>query len=274
MLGIVCLLPLVQLFATSLSAGHAVDAGLVKLWPVGFNIDSYLYAANNPEFVRSLWISVQRMVLGVSFSLLLVILAAYPLSKESENFSFRTVYVWLIVITMLFSAGLVPNYMLIRDLGMLDTIWALIFPKSVALLAFNVVLLLNFFRGLPKELEEAAFMDGAGHWRMLWQIYLPLSKPALATIFLLISIDHWNSWFDGILFMNTPDHYPLSSYLRTVILQNVLDLSVEEMARLQNISNSTNQAAQVFLGALPILAVYPFLQRHFAKGIVLGSVKE
>jgi putative aldouronate transport system permease protein len=149
----------------------------------------------------------------------------------------------------------------------------LIIPKAVPV--FNVLLLLNFFRGLPKELEEAAFMDGAGFWKSLWTIYVPLSAPALATICLFAMVHHWNSWFDGLIFMNSPVHYPLQSYLQTIIAavnsSSLADISLEQM---ELISDRTTRAAQVFLGALPILLVYPFLQRFFMKGIVLGSVKE
>jgi len=195
------------------------------------------------------------------------------LAKEVRQFRYRTAYAWAFVFSMLFSGGLIPMYMLIRSLGMIDTIWALVLPGAIPV--FNVVLLLNFYRSLPKELEEAAFMDGAGHWRTLWTLYVPLSLPALATIGLFATVGHWNSWFDGIIYMNSPDNYPLQSYLRTVVVQR--DLSsmtyTEALQESRQISDRTLKAAQIFLGALPILLLYPFLQRYFMQGIVLGSVK-
>ena len=140
-----------------------------------------------------------------------------------------------------------------------------------------MVLLLNFFRQIPKELEEAAIIDGASQWSVLWRIYLPVSKPALATILLFSIVGHWNSWFDGVLYINSPKLYPLQTYLSTIVLdinkQSMSTLSPEGLERLKNISEQSVRCAQIFLGALPILLVYPCLQRYFIKGLVIGSVK-
>jgi putative aldouronate transport system permease protein len=273
LLAFTCLVPLIHVLAVSFSSSAAASAGLVKLWPVQGTLKSYSFVLQKPEFFTAILISCQRVLLGTTINMLLTILIAYPLSKESKAFPWRTFYAWFFVITILFQPGLIPNYMTIRATGLLDTLWALVIPKAVPV--FNVLLLLNFFRGLPKELEEAAFMDGAGFWRTLWTIYVPLSAPALATICLFAMVNHWNSWFDGLILMNSPAHYPLQSYLQTVITavnsSSLGDLDPEEM---ELISDRTTRAAQVFLGALPILLVYPFLQKFFMKGIVLGSVKE
>jgi len=273
LLAVLCLLPLVHVLAVSFSANHAASAGIVKLWPVDFTTTSYSYVLGKQEFVRSLLVSVKRVILGTIVNMLMTVLLAYPLSKESATFKSRTVYVWILVITILFSGGLIPYYMVIKSVGLLDSIWALVLPGAVPV--FNVILLLNFFRGLPKELEEAAFIDGAGYFRTLAKIILPLSTPSLATILLLTVVTHWNSWFDGLILMNSPEHYPLQSYLQTIIIQKdfseLTDLNAEA---LRDISDRTVKAAQIFMGALPILVVYPFLQKYFMKGIVLGSVKE
>ncbi|GAA3401145.1 carbohydrate ABC transporter permease [Paenibacillus hodogayensis] len=273
LLAVLCLLPLVHVLAVSFSANHAASAGTVKLWPVDFTTTSYSYVLGKQEFVRSLLVSVKRVILGTIVNMLMTVLLAYPLSKESAKFKSRTWYVWMLVITILFSGGLIPYYMVIKSVGLLDSLWALVLPGAVPV--FNVILLLNFFRGLPKELEEAAFIDGAGHFRTLAKIILPLSTPSLATILLLTMVAHWNSWFDGLILMNSPEHYPLQSYLQTIIIQKdfseLTDLNEEA---LRNISDRTVKAAQIFMGALPILIVYPFLQKYFMKGIVLGSVKE
>jgi putative aldouronate transport system permease protein len=204
--------------------------------------------------------------------MLLTALLAYALSKDSSSFKGRLFYVWFFVLTMLVSGGLVPWYLVIKSLNLLGSIWALILPGAVNV--FNVVLLLNFFRGLPKELEEAAFVDGAGHWKILWRIYLPLSAPALATLVLFTLVGHWNSWFDGLILMNSPERYPLQSYLQTVVINRDLSLlSMSDATTLAAVSDRTVKAAQIFLASLPIICVYPFLQRFFIKGIVLGSVK-
>jgi putative aldouronate transport system permease protein len=272
-LSILCILPLIHLLSLSLSSNNAVAAGEVRFWPVDFTWKSYDFILSKPEFLTSLIVTLQRVALGVTLNMVLTIMVAYPLSKEGAALKGRTVYVWLFVFTMLFSGGIIPLYMTIRSLGLLDTVWALVLHNAVPV--FNVVILLNFFRSLPKELEEAALMDGAGHWRILWRIYVPLSTPSLATLTLFAIVSHWNAWFDGILFMNSPTHYPLQSYLYTVVVG--LDTLVKSNIDLEVIalvSDRTARAAQIFLGALPILIVYPFLQRYFTKGIVLGSVKE
>ncbi|HZG85349.1 carbohydrate ABC transporter permease [Paenibacillus sp.] len=273
LLGFLCIAPLIHVMAISFSSSSAATAGDVILWPVDFTLKSYEYILERPEFKNAFVVTLQRVALGTIVNMLLTIVIAYPLSKETSAFRFRTAYAWYFVVTILFSGGLIPWYMTIRATGLLDSLWALVLPGAVPV--FNVILLLNFFRGLPKALEESAFMDGAGHWKTLWYIYVPLSLPALATIILFTVVGHWNSWFDGLILMNRPENYPLSSYLQTVLFKiSLTGLSPQQMLDLAEVSNRTTKAAQVFVGALPILLVYPFLQRFFIKGIVLGSVKE
>jgi len=273
LLSILCLLPIIHVLAVSFSSQLAVTAGEVYFWPSGWNLKSYQYVIDKPEFFRSMKVTLQRVLLGTALNMTLTALCAYPLSKEVKSFRFRTFFAWYFVFTILFNGGLIPWYLTIKEVGLLDSIWALVLPGAVP--AFNVILLLNFFRGLPKELEESAFLDGAGHWTILWKIFVPLSLPALATVTLLTVVGHWNSWFDGLILMNHPTGYPLSSYLQMVIIMPDLSkLSREDLGLLRIISADTTRAAQIFVGMLPILLVYPFLQRFFIKGIVLGSVKE
>ncbi|MCU6712636.1 carbohydrate ABC transporter permease [Paenibacillus sp. J5C_2022] len=269
LLGII---PFIHLLAVSLSSNASAVAGQVKLWPVDFTWDAYVYLSQKAEFFRSLWVSLQRVVIGTIVSMLLCIISAYPLSREQSDFSSRTVYVWFFVITMFFGGGLIPTYMIVKDTGLLDTIWALVIPG--ALNVWNMVMLLNFFRNIPKELDEAAIMDGAGHVSLLFKIYLPVSLPAIATILLFTMIGHWNAWFDGVIYMNSPDNYPLQTYLSTLITSsNKESISVDDLASMQSYGEKTLRTAQIFLGALPIMAVYPFLQQYFVKGITVGSVK-
>jgi putative aldouronate transport system permease protein len=273
-LAALCIFPIIHVFSISLSSSTAATAGKVIFWPVDITWESYSYVLKQPEFITSVGVTLKRLVLGVIINMLLTIITAYPLSKERRSFPWRTTYAWIFVVTILFSGGLIPVYMLLKNLGLLNSIWALVLPT--ALPVFNVLLLLNFFRGLPKELEEAAFMDGAGHWKILWRIFVPLSAPALATVTLFVMVGHWNSWFDGLIYMNSTNKYPLQSYLRTIIIsRDLTSLTLDQAAaEAIKISDRTLKAAQIFLGALPILLVYPFLQRYFMKGIVLGSVKE
>ena len=271
-LALLCLLPLLNVLAISFSSKTAASTGKVRLWPVDFTLASYKYVLRKKEFMTSLGVSFERLILGVTVNMVLTTLVAYPLSKDNRTFKMRSFYTWYFLITVLFSGGLIPGYMAIKSYGLLDKIWALVLPTAVPV--FNVVLLMNFFRALPKELEEAAFLDGAGQWYTLWKIFIPLSKPAIATLTLFAAVNHWNSWFDGILFMNSPTHYPLQSYLQTVIINRDLSMvNASTMTELSIISDRTAKAAQVFIGSLPILMVYPFLQKYFTKGLVLGSVK-
>lgn len=272
--AIICLLPFINLLATSFSSSNAVAAGDVKFLPVDFTLKSYEFIMKSKLFLRAMFVSIERVVLGVSVNMLLTILTAYALSKEKKAFKWRGVYSWYFIITILFSGGLIPWYVVISKTGLINSIWALILPG--ALPVFNMIVLLNFFRGLPKELEEAAFIDGASHWTVLWKVYLPISKPALATVALFAIVNHWNSWFDGLILMNRPENYPLQSYLQTVIINpdQFMKLVGNDYGSLLSFVNSrTSRAAQLFLGTIPILAVYPFLQKYFTTGLVLGSVK-
>jgi putative aldouronate transport system permease protein len=272
---LICLLPLVNVLAVSFSSREAAAGGFVKLWPVHFTLKSYIYVLHKPEFFKAFLVSIERVGLGVLINMFLTVMAAYPLSKDKKALRIRGVYAWFFLITILVGGGLIPWYMTIRAVGILDSIWALVLPGAIPV--FNVILLMNFFRQLPKEIEESAFIDGAGHWITLWKIFIPLSMPSIATLILFSTVGHWNSWFDGLILMNRPEHYPLQSYLQTIV--TVLDSkflgssSMEDIKMLRQVSDKTAKAAQVFLAALPILCVYPFLQRYFMSGIVLGSVK-
>ncbi|QNK56833.1 carbohydrate ABC transporter permease [Paenibacillus sp. PAMC21692] len=273
LLAFSCLFPLIHVFAISLSSAQAVSAGAVKLWPVDFTFASYETVFTKKAFLQSFGITLQRTLLGTSISMLLITLLAYPLSKDSRQFRFRTVYAWFFVFTIIFGGGLIPSYMVVKETGLIDSIWALVIPSAVPV--FNAVLLLNFFRNLPKELEESARLDGANHWTTLWRIYVPVSLPALATVLLFTIIGHWNSWFDGLIYMNQPEKYPLQTFLQaSVISKNLSEMTAQEAEKFFRVNDRTGRAAQIFVASLPILLAYPFLQRFFMKGIVLGSVKE
>lgn len=270
--AIICILPMINVLAVSLSSSSAAAAGYVKLWPVEFTLDSYKFAISKPEFVRAFTVTVKRVILGYAVNMALCILVAYPLSREKQSFRWRNIYAWYFTITMLFSGGLIPLYMVVRYLGLRDKLLSLVLPNAVPV--YFVILLMNFFRGLPREIEEAAYIDGAGYWNSMLRIYIPLSKPALATVTLFILIGHWNNWFDGLIFMNSMENYPLQSYLQTTVIGVDFNrASLSNLASLAEVSDRTFKAAQVFLGSLAILIVYPFLQPFFMKGLVLGSVK-
>lgn len=274
--SLLAVFPFVNVLSLSLSNKSAAAAGLVKLWPVGFTLSSYEFVFHRVEFFVALGVSVERVLLGMAISMFVIVLAAYSLSKEEKAFPGRTLYAWLFVFTILFNGGLIPWYMTIKATGILDTIWALVLPGAVQV--FNCILLLNFFRGLPKALEEAACIDGANHWTILWRVYIPLSTPVLATVILFTIVGNWNSWFDGLILMNSPNHYPLQSYLQTVVVKidssTFANIDPTQARLLSEVSDRTVKAAQIFMATVPVLFVYPFLQKYFMAGIVLGSVKE
>jgi putative aldouronate transport system permease protein len=271
-LAIMCIVPLIHVLAVSFSAKSAADANLVGLWPKQFSLEAYKKTINNPIFLHSIWVSVQRTVLGTGLTLLITFLAAYPLSKENSVFKGRNVYSWLFVFSMVFNGGLIPFYIVIQKIGLMDSFWVLVLPGAVN--TFLVILMLNFFRGIPKDLEEASLIDGAGHFRTLFSIYLPISLPSIATIALFSMVFHWNSWFDGLLYLNNSKQFPLATFLQTVIIQRDMSSMSINPKEMELISQTTVRAAQIFIGAAPILIVYPFLQKYFVKGMTLGSVKE
>jgi len=270
--ALLCVLPMVNVLAVSFSAPEKAEAGMVKLWPVSFTTMAYDYVLKSANFWRAMSISVQRLLLGTTITLLITILCAYPLSKNSKMFRARRYYVWIFFFTMLFNGGMIPTFLVVYYTGLIDTIWALVLPGAVS--TWNIILMLNFFRQLPNELEEAAYLDGAGHWTILWKIFVPLSKPVIATVTLFTMVGHWNAWFDGMLYMKKPANYPLQTYLQSMLTIDISRyLTADKLNEIQKLSPRTLKAAQIFIAAFPILMVYPFLQKYFTKGLVLGSVK-
>ena len=273
--SLLCVLPFINLLAISFSDSAAVAAGAVGFTPVDFTLSAYEYALKGGKFIRALFISFERVFLGVGLNLILMVLTAYPLSKTRKKVAGRNIYMVYFVITMLVSGGMIPTYLVVTGLGLKDTIWALILPG--ALPVYNMGILMNFMRGIPEEIEEAAAIDGASPFQILTRVLLPILKPALATVGLFCIVTHWNDWFSGMIYMNNPDNYPLQTYLQS-LLQNFEQLlrtqsSQDIQALLAQMDARTGRAAQLFLGAIPVMVIYPFLQKYFTKGLVLGSVK-
>lgn len=272
--ALLCILPFVHLLAVSFSSSAAVSAGKVVFWPIGFTTESYRFALTGGRFARALMISLKRVVLGCSVNLLVMMLTAYPLSRPKEKLAGRNVYMGYFVVTMIVGGGLIPTYLVVTKAGLLNSIWALILPGALSV--NNMIILMNFIRGLPEELEEAAMIDGAGQMSVLFRIVLPLMKPALATVGLFCIIGHWNDWFAGMIYMQRTELYPLQTYLQSLLksFDELLKASGEDYSRLITMMNArTGRAAQLFLGALPVMLIYPFLQKYFTTGLVIGSVK-
>ena len=272
MAGISTLLPLANTLAISLSEKSAVSGGMVGLWPVGFNLNSYSYILRDDKFWQAFGVSVLRVIVGGALNFVLTVLTAFPLSRTVKAFPARNFFMWLFVFGMILNVGIVPWYLTISGYGLIDTLWALVLPGAIPI--FNVIILMNFFRNIPKELDEAARIDGANPWQLLWSVYLPTSIPALATITLFSIVGHWNSFFDGLILMNNPDNYPLQTYIQQLVIADRPALHGGQAQMLAQLSNNTLNAAKLFVAMIPILLIYPFLQRYFLRGIMLGAVKE
>lgn len=273
-LTLTCLYPLWYTFCLSISDKAAANAGLVTFYPIGFTSVSYREIMGDIKFFNSFWISIQRTVLGTGLSLVVMIMMAYPLSKSKQDFEARDMFMWILIFCMLFNGGLIPWYMAVKRYGLLDSIWGLVLAGSVPI--FNVILLMNFFRNFPSDIEEAAIIDGAGPWRILFGILVPCSLPVIATVTLFTGIYHWNDFFHGLVLMNDASKYPLQTYIQQLVVSIPSDttLTPDQYKKLSELSNKSLDAAKVFIATIPVLIVYPFLQKYFVTGIMLGAVKE
>lgn len=273
-LALTTILPLFHILALSLSDNAAVVANAVGLIPKGFNTVAYEYVLRDNKFIGSMLISIKRVAIGTAVNLFLIVVTAYPLAQNENKLRGRNAIVWYFIFPTLFSGGLIPTYLLIRDVGLMDNFFALIVPGAVPI--FSVILMMNYIRGLPKEIFEASYMDGAGHLTTLAKICLPLSLPSLATLGLFAMVGHWNAWFDATIYLNDIAQWPLQSLMRSLIAQSQdIEKIMQEgdMMKALKLSNKSLQASQLMLSTVPILLVYPFLQKYFVKGITLGSVK-
>lgn len=269
-----CMVPIINLLATSFSSSQAIIENKVGLLPVEFTTKAYTFVLNNHEFWTAAWISLKRVLIGVPLNVIMIILVGYPLSKPDHVFPARKYYVAYMLIVMLFNGGLMPSYFIVAKTGLIDTVWALVLPGAVPI--FSCIVLMNFFRGIPEELEESARLDGANQVDILTRIYLPLSKPSLATVTLFSLVGHWNSWFDGLIYSNRTQNYPLQSYLQTLVTsttEKLLTGDLNDLMKLLDVNDTNMKAAQIFISIIPLMLVYPFLQKYFTTGLTVGSVK-
>ena len=266
--ALICLLPFVHMLAKSFSGSGAVSAGRVSFWPLEPTLNTYRYGLGDSLFWSSFRNSVVITLGGTAIALTITTMAAYPLSKPS--FRGRRIILVLYVFSMLFYGGMVSIYVLIRSLGLLNTLWCQIIP--LALSQYNLFVMKTFFEGLPEAIEESARVDGAGPVCTLVSIVLPLSLPSLATIALFYAVGYWNAYYHAMIFITRPNMKPLQMYLYELITttQNLYEVDPVIAAGL---SSSGMQAAAIVVSSVPILAVYPFLQKYFVHGLTVGSVK-
>lgn len=264
-----CVFPFLNVFAKAFSSDAAIVAGRVGLWPVGFQTDAMLRIFKTKTVMNSLFVTIGITVLGTAINMLLTILMAYPLSRR--DLVGRKFLMKFILVTMMFSGGMIPSFLVVKSLGLLNTIWSLILP--VAINTFNLIVMRTFFEGLPIELEEAARVDGCNNFRILVQIVLPLSLATIATLTLFYAVAHWNSYFNAMLYIDKPELYTLQVKLRQLLLagqsaelQEGLDISA-------HLSEEALKASTIVFATVPILLVYPWLQKYFVKGVTVGAVK-
>ncbi|MBN2627212.1 MAG: carbohydrate ABC transporter permease [Spirochaetales bacterium] len=268
-----CILPIWYTLCVSLSQKSYAAAGLVTLWPRGFNLTSYTRIMEDTLFWKSFLTSIERVFLGTLVSIGAITLMAYPLSKSNREFPARNVIMWTVIFCMLFNGGTVPWFVTMKSLHLNNTIWGLVLGTSLPM--FHVILMMNFIRNIPKDLEEAAVVDGAGPWYLLFKIVIPVSKPVIATIILFNAVFHWNEFFNGLVLMSKAEDYPLQTYIQQlVVVLNTASMSEDQYKILSELSNQTLNAAKLFIAVIPVMVIYPMLQKYFITGITLGSVKE
>ncbi len=265
-----CVVPMIHIFALSLSGNRAIMSGEVTLWPVEWSFHAYDAVFSDMWMVRSLIFTIILVAVYTAIALMMTILAAYPLSRR--KFKGKHVMFGLIVMTMFFNPGIIPNYLLVKELGLINSPWALIMPLMIN--AFLLIIMKTNFSQLPTELEDSAWIDGCGHFRFLLQIVLPLSLPILATIGLYYAVDRWNMFQDALFYINDQKYYPLQLKLyQMVINSQVNDATAQEGFNAATPVPQSLQAASIMFATVPILLVYPWLQRYFISGMLVGAVK-
>ena len=271
LIGALMLFPFLNMAAKSFSGESAILTGKVLFWPVDFQTGTYKYVMRQAQFWNSFKVSVLITLMGTAGAMVVSCLTAYPLSKTWLYG--RKPLLLLFVFTMLFGGGMVPSYLLMRSLGLINTIWVLFVPGMLSV--YNMILLKNFFEDIPESIEESAELDGAGSLRILVSIVLPMSLPAIATIGLFYAVGFWDNYMSGLLYITKPALKPLQQYLYEIVTESInvdetLSMDAQENAAL---NTDAIRSATIMLACVPIMCVYPFLQKYFVKGMRVGSVK-
>lgn len=266
--GVLCLVPMLHIVALSLSGNSAIMAGKVTIFPIELDLRAYKSVFGNAQMIRSLVFTILLVVLFTVISMSMTIMAAYPLTKK--HLKGRDGFLFLIVVTMFFSGGMIPEYLLIKSLNLLDSIWALILPGVIN--AFYLLIIKTFFSSIPEELEESARMDGASQFRILFSIILPLSLPVLATLSLFYAVGRWNGFMDALLYITNSNLYPLQLRLYEMVMNSKVNDMTEGLGVTPPVPESL-KAASIMFATIPILLVYPWLQRYFVSGMMVGAVK-
>jgi putative aldouronate transport system permease protein len=270
-ISLACIIPMLYILAVSLSSNTAVLSRKVYLWPVEFNLEAYRAVLTDRSMFNSMVFTIWLTALCAVCSMIITILAAYPLTKK--KLKGRNLFLVMVIITMYFNGGMIPDFILVHDLGLYDTVWSLVLPSMLS--AFNLIILKTFFSNLPESLEESAYLDGASHLVILFRIVLPLSTPVLATLTLFYAVGRWNGFQDALIYISRPEYYPLQLKLYALVYNNQMSevAQVEGSAASNGLPTENLKAAAVMFGTIPILLVYPWLQRYFISGIMIGAIK-
>ncbi|WP_035427135.1 carbohydrate ABC transporter permease [Sediminibacillus terrae] len=272
LVSLIMILPFIHVLAQSFSSSGAIDQGKVSFLPVEFTFDNYSFVFQDGSIWRSFGVTIFITVFGTLFNLIATASLAYPLSRK--ELLGRKFLLFMVLFTMIFSAPLIPTFLVVQNLGLLNTVWALIFPTAIS--AFNLFVMRSFFMQIPQELIESSRMDGLGELRILFQIVLPLSKPAMATLGIFYAVFHWNTYFNALMFIEDRSLYPLQIKLREMIVDEnfTSDPTSDFYTTMLSSSPEGIKMATIIVATVPILLIYPFLQRHFIKGFMLGSLKD
>ena len=264
-------IPILHIGAVSLSSGAAISQGRVFITPVEITAESYKAIFRAGTVARSFKNSVILVTLGTATNMLLTCTMAYPLTKK--RMTFHGFYTGLVVFTMFFSGGLIPTFLVVRSLGLYDSIWALILPVGISV--WNLIIMRTFFQSIPTEMEESVFLEGGNDLHAFFLIVLPLSKAAIATITLFYLVFHWNGWFTALIYLRTDTKYPLQLILRNIIIENMMseELDAVESDDFLVVTEESIKYATLFISIIPMLLIYPFIQKHFVKGVMIGSLK-
>ncbi|GII33590.1 carbohydrate ABC transporter permease [Planotetraspora mira] len=270
LISAVVIFPFLTVVSTSLATKQQIDEnGGYVLWPTKISFEAYYQIFNGTQVARSIVISVGVTLVGTAFSLFCTVLAAYGLSRRGSLF--QRGLLSFVLLTLLFGPGMIPVYLMVKQLGMLNTYWSLIIPGAVS--AFNIVIVRGFIQGIPKELFDAARIDGAGEWRILWSIVLPLSRAVIAVVGLFLAVGYWNNYFGPLLYLNDTQMWPLQLVMRTFVLQNNVTSTAASIPGYVAPPTQSVQMALVAIATIPILCVYPFLTKHMSKGMLTGAIK-
>lgn len=265
-----CLFPFLHVIAVSFSNKTAVIRGEVLLWPKSFDLAAYKAVFSNKGLMDSMWFTLFLTIVYTLFSLVMTVLCAYPLARP--DLKFKSPILLYILFTMYFSGGMIPGYLNIKSLGLLDTFWVLVLPSMLS--TYNMILMKSFFQSLPRELEESAYVDGANDLVVLIRIVLPLSKAMLATIALFYAVSRWNGFMDAILYINDESMYTIQLRLRQLIQASQVSSMMEEIPEMKDdLIAETIKAACLVFSMIPVMIIYPWLQKYFVKGVMIGSVK-